>query len=130
MIRRGWVLAIIVSLVAGFAIAAAEKSAVDGLWQGTLNTANGSLTITYHFRTKGQVLTGTESSKWPTFSRSISEGKVNGNEISFKTSVNGNSIEHHGTISGDTIQLKSFGPGGEFDVTLKRASRKKKSVQR
>jgi hypothetical protein len=122
MIRSGWGLAIIVSLVAGFAIAAAEaeKSVFDGLWQGTLNTANGSLTITHHFRTKGHVLNGTESSKSPTFLRSISEGKVNGNEISFKTTVNGNSIEHHGTISGDTIQLKSFGPGGEFDLTLKR----------
>jgi len=37
---------------------------------------------------------GTESAKSPMFSRSIREGKVNGNKISSKTTVNGNSIEH------------------------------------
>jgi hypothetical protein len=92
-----------------------------------LNTANGPLTVTYNFKAKGQVLTGTEES--PMFSRSISEGKVNGDKISFKTTVNGNSIEHQGTVSGDTIQLKNYGLGGEFDVMLKRFSSEKKSAQ-
>ena len=127
MIRHGWMVATMVCLVAGFAIAAPQKSAADGRWQGTLNTANGPLTMTYDFKAKGQVLTGTEES--PIFSRAISEGKVNGDKISFKTTVNGNSIEHQGTVSGDTIQLKSYGPGGEFDVTLKRVSSEKKSAQ-
>jgi hypothetical protein len=127
MIRRGWMVATFVCLAAAFAIAAAQKSSVDGRWQGTLNTANGEVTVTYNFKTKGQVLTGTEES--PMFSRSISEGKVNGDKISFKTTVNGNSIEHQGTVSGDTIQFKNFGPGGEFDMTVKRVSSEKKSAQ-
>jgi hypothetical protein len=118
-----------VCLVAGFAIAAPQKSAVEGRWQGTLNTANGPVTMTYNFKAKGQVLTGTEESRSPAFSRSISDGKVNGDTISFKTDVNGNSIEHQGTVSGDTIQLKNIGPGGEFDVTLKRISSENKSAQ-
>jgi hypothetical protein len=92
-----------------------------------LNTANGPLTLTYNFKAKGEVLTGTEES--PMFSRPISEAKVNGDKVSFKTTVNGNSIRHEGTVSGDTIQLKSYGPGGEFDVTLKRVSSEKKSAQ-
>ena len=125
MIQRIWIVATMACLVAGFAIAAPQKSVVDGGWQGTLDTANGPVTVTYHFRTKGQVLTGTEES--PMFSRSISEGKVNGDKISFKTTVNRNSIDHQGTVSGDTIQLKSYGPGGEFDMTLKRVSSEKKS---
>jgi hypothetical protein len=83
--------------------------------------------MTYSFKTKGQVLTGTEESR--IVSRSISEGKVNGDKISFKTTVNGNTIDHQGTVSGDTIELKSYGPGGEFDVTLKRVSTEKKSAQ-
>jgi hypothetical protein len=122
MNRHGWLIATMVCLLAGFAVAAPQKSAADGSWQGTLNTRNGTVTLTYNFRAKGQVLTGTESAKAPTFSRSISEGKVNGDKISFKTTVNGNSIEHQGTIIGDTIQLRNFGPGGEFDLALKRVS--------
>lgn len=120
MIRRGWMATTMILLAAGFAIPATQKPAVDGRWQGTLNSANGILTETYNFKTKGQVLTGTEQS--PMFSRSIREGKVNGEKISFKTSVNGHLIEHQGTVSGDTIQLKNFGPFGEFDVRLKRVS--------
>ena len=116
-----------VCLVAGFAIAAPQKSTADGRWQGSLNTANGPVTLTYNFKAKGQVLTGTEES--PMFSRSISEGKVNGDKISFKTTVNGNTIEHQGTVSDDTIELKSYGPGEEFDVTLKRVTSEKKSAQ-
>jgi hypothetical protein len=127
MIRRASMVAVLVCLVAGFAIAAPQKSAVDGRWQGRLNTANGPLAETYNFNAKGQVLTGKEES--PMFSRSISEGKVNGDKISFKTTVGGNSIKHEGTVSGDTIQLRNFGPGGEFDVTLKRVFSGKKSAR-
>jgi hypothetical protein len=127
MIRHGWVLVSMGCLLAGFAIAAPQKPTVDGRWEGTLGTANGSLTETYTFKTEGQVLSGTEES--PMFSRPISEGKVNGDKISFKTAVGGNSIEHQGTVTGDTIKLKNFGPNGEFDVTLKRVSKEKKSAQ-
>jgi hypothetical protein len=127
MFRRGWMAATMVCLVAGLAIAATQKSDVEGRWQGTQNTANGAVTLTYNFEAKGEVLTGTEES--PMFSRSISEGKVNGDKISFKTTINGHSIEHRGTVSGDTIQLKTFAPRGEFDLTLKRVSSEKKSSQ-
>ena len=127
MIRRGWAVPTMVCLVAGFAITGTQESAAGGHWQGTMDTADGPLTVTYNFKVEGQVLTGTVES--PMFSRSISEGKVNGDKISFKTSVNGNSIEHQGTVSGDSIQLKNIGPYGEFDVTLKRVSGEKKSAQ-
>jgi len=128
MTRSGWKAASMIFLAAGFAVAAAQQSAVEGCWQGTSDTANGEVTLTYNFNVKGQVLTGTEES--PMFSHPISEGKVNGNKISFKTTVNGNSIEHEGTVSGDTIQFKNFGPGGEFDVTVKRQSSENKSAER
>jgi hypothetical protein len=127
MIRRIATAVAMILLATGFAISATQESAFDGRWQGMLNGANGSFTITYTFKTEGQVVTGTEES--PIVSRSISEGKVNGDKISFKTTVNGNSIEHEGTESGDTILLKSHGPYGEFEVTLKRVSTEKKPPQ-
>ena len=91
-----------------------------------MSTANGSLTVTYDFKAEGQALTGTEET--PIVSRSISKGTVNGDKISFKTSVNGKSIDHQGTITGDSIRLKNYGPYGEFDITLTRIS-KEKSAQ-
>lgn len=135
MVRHTSVIAALVCLVAGFAIAATQKSAVDGSWQGTMATANGPLTLTYHFATKGRVLTGTyemdapESASLqyplPKGSRPISEGKVEGDKISFKTTTpRGGSLEHHGIVSGDTIQLKNGAPGHEFDITLKHIAKK------
>lgn len=129
MVRLVGVLATLVCLVAGFAIAATRDSQVDGLWEGTVNAINGSVAITYHFTVKGQVLTGMKSSKSPEFSREISDGKIDGNKISFKTTVNGKTIEHEGTVSGYTIQLINHGPYGEFSATLKRVSTEKKSGQ-
>ncbi|HEY3973155.1 MAG TPA: hypothetical protein VGM18_09135 [Candidatus Sulfotelmatobacter sp.] len=127
MIRHGLMVATIVCFVAVFAMSATQEAAIDGRWQGTMNTANGSVTVTYTFKANGQVLTGTEES--PMFSRSISDGKVNADKISFKTTVNGNSIEHEGTVSGNTIQLKNHGPYGEFGMTIERVSSEKKSAQ-
>jgi len=127
MIRRCCMAATIIFLGAGFAISATQDSPVEGRWQGTLKTVNGGLTETYNFKAKGQFLTGTENIADST--RPISEGKVNGDKISFKTTVDGKSVEHQGTVSGDTIELKSFGPYGEFDVTLKRVASEKKSTQ-
>jgi hypothetical protein len=127
MTRRGWMAATVIFLGVGFAIAASQRSAVDGRWRATLNTVNGSLTETYNFKAEGEVLMGTEES--PMFSRSISEGKVNGDNISFYTTVNGHSIEHQGRVRGDAIQLKNFGPYGEFDETLRRVSSEKKSAR-
>lgn len=128
MTRRVWMAATMIFLAAGFAIAATQKSAVEGRWQGKSHTANGDATMTFNFEVKGQVLTGTAET--PIGSQSISDGKVNGDKISFKTTVNGNIIEHQGTVSGDTIQLKNTGPFGEFDIMLKRVSTsEKKSAQ-
>jgi hypothetical protein len=124
MIRAGWIIAAVVCLVTNSGVAATQKSAAEGRWEATSNTANGPLTVTYTFEAKEQALTGTEES--PMFSRSISEGKVNGDRISFKTTVNGNLIEHQGIVSDDKIQLRNFGPGGEFDLTLRRVSIEKK----
>jgi hypothetical protein len=106
-------------LAACFAIAATGSS-VEGRWQGKMNTASGEATITFNFEVKGQVLTGTTET--PAGSQTINDGKVNGDRISFKTTVNGHVIGHEGTVSGDTIQLKNNGPFGEFDLVIKRVS--------
>ena len=125
MTLRGW-LATGMIFIAGLAVAATQAtqgSGVEGRWQGTMTSANGDITITYNFKASGQVLTGTEES--PIFSRSISDGTVNGEKISFKTIVNGNTVEHAGTVSGDSIHLKNHGPYGEFELTIRRVSAEK-----
>jgi hypothetical protein len=52
MIRCDWMLAIMILIAAGFAIAATPGAAVEGRWQARSNTANGQVTITYNFEVK------------------------------------------------------------------------------
>jgi hypothetical protein len=54
----------------------------------------------------------------------ISDGKVDGDKITFTVSFNGFTIKHEGTISGDEIKLTSKTDQGDFPggtMTLKRA---------
>lgn len=118
----------VVLLSVGLSVAGVQDSAFDGQWQGALMTANGPVKLTYNLKVKGDVVTGTGET--PAGSQPVTEGKVKGNQISFKTEINGHVLEHQGAISGDTMLLKNFGPGGEFDVTLKRVSSQKKSAPR
>lgn len=126
MIRRIGETAIVFLLTFVFSAAAMQNSALDGRWEGASMTANGAVTVAYNLKVRGEVLTG--NGETPAGSQPITEGKVKGSSISFKTEINGHVIEHQGTISGDTLRLKNFGPGGEFDLKLTRVSSEKKST--
>jgi len=102
---------------------AAPPNPVDGHWQGTISGPNGDFTINFTFKADGTKLTGTVET--PNGDQPISEGKIEGDKLSFKTQFQDSVIEHEGTISGDTIDLKVKGPWGESEMTLKRVAEKK-----
>ncbi len=123
MLRHTMAAVILVVLFAGISVAAG----VDGRWQGTLSGPNGDFKITFNFKARGATLVGTvetANGKVP-----ISDGKVDGNKISFRTHFGGSSIDHEGTVSGDTIQLKITGPWGQSDMTLNRLPAKQNASQ-
>jgi hypothetical protein len=119
MFRRALVAGVLI-LVAAIGALAAE---VDGRWQGTVSGPNGDFTLTFTFKAEGAKLTG--SVETPNGEQPITDGKVEGNKISFKTHFNDSEIDHQGTVSGDTIQLQVTGPWGESEMTLKRVAEKK-----
>jgi hypothetical protein len=117
------IIAGILILSAATVAMAAEPNPVDGHWQGTVSGPNGDFTINFTFKADGAKLTG--SVETPNGEQPISDGKIEGDKLSFNTKFQDNVIEHEGTISGDTIQLKVKGPWGEMDMTLKRVTEKK-----
>ena len=127
MTRRIWMESGIVFIATGIVAGATQKSIVEGRWDGKLHSANGDATMTFAFKVKGHLLTGT--AEMPAGSQAISNGKVDGAKISFDTTVNGNLIQHEGMVNGDKIQLHNVGPFGKFDVTLERVSSEKASAQ-
>jgi len=123
MVQRFLVFTVLLLSAAAMAIAASPNP-VDGKWQASVSGPNGDFTITYTFKADGNKLTGTV--ELPNADpESISDGKIDGDKISFKTHFQDNTIEHEGTVSGDTIPLKVKGPWGDMDMTLKRVAEKK-----
>ena len=121
MFRRFMIAGILILGAAAFAMAATPNP-VDGHWQGSMGP-NGDMTINFTFKADGTKLTG--SVETPNGDIPISDGKIDGDKLSFNTHFQDSVIEHAGTISGDTIQLHVKGPWGESDMTLKRVAEKK-----
>jgi len=97
---------------------------VTGAWTGEAPGPNGEgFQLTFTFKQEGAKLTGTVAvPQGPPLD--ISNGKVDGDKISFDVSFNGMTIKHDGVVNGDEIKLNTKAddpnfPGGE--MTLKRA---------
>ena len=111
--------AVLMTAMAGAALAAD----ITGNWTGSAD----QFTVTFAFKQDGETLTGAvtvpQGDPLP-----ISDGKVQGDKISFtvKVDMGGNSmtIRHEGTIKGDEISLTTkVEGGGDFGggpMTLKR----------
>lgn len=91
-------------LVCTIAVWAADPS---GKWTTTINTQIGDLAYTYEFKAEGNKLTGKAKSQFGDVE--ITEGKVNGDDITFVENINfdGNAIriEYKGKVSGDEIKF-------------------------
>jgi len=100
---------------------------ISGTWTGELKGPDGGtgFQISFTLKQDGVKLTGTvQGAQGDPIA--ISEGKVDGNKISFKVSINGAAITHDGTLNaaGDEIKLTSKSDQPDFpagDMILKRS---------
>jgi hypothetical protein len=117
-------------LIAAMAILLAMTASaadVSGKWVGQMPTRNGDTReATFDLKASGDKLTGTMSG--PQGGIEIKDGKVSGNDISFKVPLefNGNSfvLIFKGTVSGDQIKFTRGREGADQtqEFTAKRAS--------
>lgn len=113
------------ALVMALGTLTARAADVTGSWSTDLTTPDGnSFQIQFTFKQDGAALTGTVQGPQGD-AIAISDGKVDGDKLSFKVSFNGMTIAHEGTINaaGDEIKLSSKSDSGDFpahDMTLKR----------
>ena len=102
-----------------FALGSVSALAADfnGKWTADVPGRNGNTqTLTFDFHVDGTTLTGTITTRRG--DTDISNGKVDGDNISFDQvmNFNGNSItiSYKGTADGDTIKFtRTFGGGGD-----------------
>jgi hypothetical protein len=117
-------LCVCAALVMALSAITARAADVTGSWTAAMTTPNGDFTLSFTFKQDGATLTGTvqgpQGDAIP-----ISEGKMDGDKISFKVSFNGMTISHDGTVNaaGDEIKLSTKSDSGDFpanEMTLKR----------
>jgi hypothetical protein len=116
----------IAGLMAAFVVVI-WAAAIDGKWIASVQGREGKARETiFTLKAEGDNLTGTVTT--PRGERPISDGKINGDEISFSVTMGGgeNPVKqlYKGKVSGDEIQftVQRQGAEGSRKLTAKRAS--------
>jgi hypothetical protein len=107
--------------------ALAMAADITGTWVGTMKgpDGNGDFQLSFTFKQDADKFTG--SVLGPQGDPiSFTDGKIDGNKITFTVSFNGMTITHEGTVDGDEIKMTTKSDAGfGGDMTLKRAPAQK-----
>lgn len=105
----------------------ARAADITGAWNADMQMPGGgeNMQLAFTFKQDGAILSGSVQGPQGD-ALAITDGKVDGDKISFKVSFNGMTITHEGTVNtaGDEIKLSSKGDSADFpgmEMTLKRA---------
>jgi opacity protein-like surface antigen len=110
-----------------FSLSAVLAADIAGTWKGTADGPNGSMERTFVFKVDGSKLTGETTSSMLGKSE-ITDGKVDGDAVSFTISVNyqGNDmkINYKGKAKGNEMELTAEVPGVDqnFEWHVKKVS--------
>jgi hypothetical protein len=109
------------------ALGAVSALAADfnGKWTGDVTSPRGTQTLTFDFHVDGSKLTGKVTS--PRGDTDITNGKVDGDNISFEQVMNFNGnemkITYTGKADGETIKFtRAMGDFGSSEFTAKKAA--------
>lgn len=92
----------------------------SGKWKTSFEGQSGPVELLYTFKVDGDKLTGTVASSMGEME--ISEGKLEGDTITFAVVRDEFKIVHKGTISGDEMKLQVQAGERTFEMTAKRSA--------
>jgi len=113
------------TLVLGFLLLAVSVFAadVDGKWTGSISTPNGDFPQTFNLKADGAMLS-CSLEFMPGMDVPITEGKVDGNNISFTVNLDFGmpfKITYTGVVAGNELKVKADANGMPFEFVLKKA---------
>jgi hypothetical protein len=125
-LRKSLILAVLI-LVGTACVFAGD---ITGKWSGQFDSQVGPQKYVFEFKVNGTALTGTANSEIGEAGQAtkeatpITEGKINGDEISFVENLNyqGQALKmvYKGKVKGDEIQMERVEGGGNEKFVLKR----------
>ena len=109
--------ALLAVLFLAFGSVALLAADFNGKWTAAVESSRGTQTLTFNFTVDGAKLTGTVTT--PRGEVAISDGKIDGDNISFAQVMNFNGNERRftytGKADGDTIKFtRQFGAAGDL----------------
>jgi hypothetical protein len=116
------VVVLVVVPVLGQTAAKQTKADVTGAWEMSVDSPQGTMTITANYKQEGETLTGNHVSE---MGESPLKGTVKGNEIAYTLTIDMGgqqlAIEHKGKVEGDTMTgTADVGEMGSMKWTAKR----------
>jgi len=94
---------------------------LTGNWKGTVKLPNADdLELTYKLKAEGETLTGIVKSSYGEIP--LIDGKIKGDEFTFKLQIGSNLMEQSGKLYGDSIIIKSNFRGTNTENTFKRVA--------
>jgi len=111
-------------LLCCFVVCFAIVAGLAGKWTGTLKTPDGNeIPLTYNFKVDSGKVTGTAET--PQGAVTIDDGKINGNDFTFKVTVDGNDYKHTGKFyeAADSVGIDIDFNGMKLHTTLKRSDK-------
>ena len=115
-------------LAACLSISISLAQDINGKWTGQMQSPNGPMDLTFHFKTNGDSLNGTVSS--PMGELPMSHGKINGKTFSFDVNAGDFTINHQCTMMTDSISMKVPGMQGDtMVIMLKRVPESNKDTK-
>jgi hypothetical protein len=119
--RKSGFLIIFCLLLTSIALASAANLA--GTWVATVEGQNSAHTFTFLFDVKGDTFTGTVTPDSDQ-AQPISDGKIDGNKVTFKAGPSSDLAYFTGTLDGDSLKLDLADPSGTHQLSMT-ATRKK-----
>jgi hypothetical protein len=99
-------------------------SAIDGKWTGNLDTPGGALSIGFTFKADGTTLNGSVTGP-DGMETKISNGKIEGNKLTFDTKVDFGGMElviaYKGEVAGEDLKLVLDFAGMPIEIAAKKA---------
>jgi hypothetical protein len=117
-------------LLALFAISASAAD-ITGTWKGSMESQQGAMDVTFTFKVAGTALTGSVSNPMGPDANPISEGKIDGDALSFVVAVdmmgNAMKINYKGKVISATemtLTMSFPGMGGGDPMTMEIKAKK------
>ncbi len=104
-------------------IISASAADLAGTWVATVEGANSAHTFTFVFDVKGDTFSGTVTPDSDQ-AQPISDGKIEGNKITFKAGPPSDLAYFTGTVEGDNLKLDLADPSGTHQLSMTAARKK------